>query len=607
MLPPVPNPSSPLPTHYRIVPLDPHAHLYEVGVTVDDPDATGQRFQLPTWIPGSYLIREFARQFVTVRAESGGHSVPITKTAKNVWQAAPCTGPLTVIAHIYAFDLSVRAAYLDASRGYFNGPSVFLLPEGREHAPCIVDIAPPEGASYARWRVATTLQSAGAAAYGFGLYRAANYDELIDHPVETSDFALTTFEAGGVPHDITISGRQTTDLPRLARDIQRVCQWQIDLFGRAPFERYLFQVTAVGDGYGGLEHRTSTSLLCRRDDLPHAGLDGIDDDYLNFLGLVSHEYFHAWNVKRIKPAAFTPYDLSRENYTRQLWAFEGITSYYDDLALTRCGLISAERYCELLARTITAVLRGPGRLSQSVADSSFDAWVKFYRPDENSSNAVVSYYAKGALIACALDLTLRREGRTTLDDLMRALWERYGRPGIGVPEDGIPALASELAGRDLSDFFARYVEGTDEPPLRELLADFGVTLHLRAANDAKDRGGKPAKDVAPRCTLGIRLGSDQKLAVVLRDGPAARAGLAAGDTLVAVAGLKASPERIATLLTEGAPGDVVAIYAFRRDELLEVSATLAEAPDDTCYFTLDPAPPPEAQGRRDVWLQGSAT
>jgi predicted metalloprotease with PDZ domain len=312
-------------------------------------------------------------------------------------------------------------------------------------------------------------------------------------------------------------------------------------------------------------------------------------------------------VKRIKPAAFTPYDLSRENYTRQLWAFEGITSYYDDLALVRCGLINPERYCELLARTITTVLRNPGRLTQSVADSSFDAWVKFYRPDENSPNAVVSYYAKGALVACALDLTLRREGRTTLDNLMRALWERYGRTGVGVPENGIPALASELAGRDLSDFFARYVEGTEDPPLRELLVDFGVTMHLRAASDPKDRGGKPGKDVAPRCTLGIRVGTDQKLTVVLRDGAAARAGLAAGDTLVAVAGLKASPEGLATLLMQGEPGDVVAIHAFRRDELLEVSATLAEAPADTCYFTLDPAPPPEVAARRGAWLQGDAT
>jgi predicted metalloprotease with PDZ domain len=600
---PAPNPTLST-THYRIVPADPHAHFYEVSVTVDDPDASGQRFELPTWIPGSYLIREFARHFVTVRAEAGGRSIPIAKTAKNTWQAAPCTEALTVVAQVYAFDLSVRAAYLDATRGYFNGASVFLLPHGREHAPCAVDIVSPEGAPYSGWRVATTLASADVSASGFGTYHAANYDELIDHPVETSDFALVTFEAGGVPHDIAISGRATADLARLARDVQRVCQWQIDLFGDAPFDRYLFQVMAVGEGYGGLEHRSCTSLLCRRDDLPHAGMEGIPDDYLTFLGLASHEYFHAWNVKRIKPAAFTPYDLTRENYTRQLWAFEGFTSYYDDLALTRCGLIGADRYCELLARTITTVLRGPGRHTQSVAESSFDAWIKFYRQDENSPNAVVSYYGKGALVACALDLTLRRDGRATLDDLMRALWERFGKLGVGVPEDGIPALASELAGCDLADFFARYVDGTEDLPLRELLADFGVTLHLRAADGPKDRGGKPGKDGAPRCTLGVRIGNDAKIAVVLRDGPAARAGLAAGDTLVALGGLKASPERLANLLTQGAPGNSVTIHAFRRDELLKVAATLVAAPPDTCYFTLDPASAPEVQARRDAWLRG---
>lgn len=592
------------PVRYRIAPLDPHAHLYEVSVTLDEPDPSGQAFTLPTWIPGSYMIREFARHFVTVRADSASGPVAIGKTSKNVWRAAPCAGPLTVVAHVYAFDLSVRTAYLDATRGYFNGPAVFLCPDGREAAPCTVEILPPAGAAQGQWRVATTLRSAGAAPYAFGAYRADSYDELIDHPVETGNFALTTFEAGGVPHDIAISGRHDVDVPRLARDVQRVCQWQIDLFGGAPFERYLFQVTAVGEGYGGLEHRASTSLLCRRDELPHPGMDGIDDDYLTFLGLASHEYFHAWNVKRIKPAAFAPYDLARENYTRQLWAFEGLTSYYDDLALVRCGLIATERYLELLGRTITTVLRNPGRHRQSVAESSFDAWIKYYRQDENTPNAVVSYYAKGALVGCALDLTLRRDGRATLDDLMRALWDRYGRRGIGVPEDAIPQLAGELAGCDLSDFFARYVDGTQDPPLASLLADFGVTLHLRTARGARDRGGKSGSGTQPRSTLGFRVGPDHKLTAVLRDGPAAQAGLSANDTLVAVGGLKATPERVATLLARLAPGEPVEIHAFRRDELMAFSATLAEAPADTCYLTLDPAPAPEPEARRDTWLQG---
>jgi len=587
-------------TRYRICALDPHAHLYEVSVEIDAPEPVGQKYHLPTWIPGSYLIREFARHFVSVRADCGGAPVAIRKIAKNVWQAAPCAGPLTVTAQVYAFDLSVRTAYLDATRGYFNGPAVFLCPEGRELASCTVDIVGPSGPAYSSWQVATTLTRAGAAPYGFGRYRATSYDELIDHPVETSTFELITFDAGGVPHDIAVSGRQCADLPRLARDVQRVCQWQIDLFGGAPFDRYLFQVTAVGDGYGGLEHRASTSLLCRRDELPRAGSEKIDDGYLNLLGLASHEYFHAWNVKRIKPAAFAPYDLARENYTRQLWAFEGFTSYYDDLALARCGLIDAERYLELLGRTITTVMRGPGRHRQSVADSSFDAWIKYYRQDENTPNAVVSYYAKGALVGCALDLILRREGPASLDDLMRALWDRFGRPGIGTPEDCVRALASELAGRDLGEFFAHHVDGTDDLPLFSLLADFGITLQMRAATGPKDRGGTPGGGTSPKCTLGVRLGPEGKLSVVLRDGPAARAGLSAHDTLAAVAGLKFSPDNIAAQLDRHAPGETIEVHAFRRDELIVLQVTLDEAPADTCYLTVDRSAPPEAAAVRFV-------
>jgi predicted metalloprotease with PDZ domain len=333
----------------------------------------------------------------------------------------------------------------------------------------------------------------------------------------------------------------------------------------------------------------------------------VTDEYATLLGLASHEYFHAWNVKRIKPAAFMPYDLAREAYTRQLWAVEGFTSYYDDLALVRGGLIEPARYLELLGRTLTTVRRVPGRLTQSVAESSFDAWIKFYRQDENAPNALVSYYAKGSLVGCALDLVLRRDGRATLDDLMRALWQRYGRPGVGVPEDAIAALASELAGHDLASFFARYVDGTEDPPLAELLADFGVTLHLRPATGPKDRGGKPGNGTAPRCTLGVRLGQDQKLATVLRDGPAARAGLSGHDVLVAIDGLKATPELVASTLARYAPGETVEVHAFRRDELMRFDVTLDAAPDDTCYLTLDSAPTPQAEARRDAWLHGATT
>ena len=604
------------PIRYRIAALDPHAHLFEVRCTVADPDPAGQSFRLPAWIPGSYLIREFARHFVTVRAETQGRPVAVAKEAKDVWRVAPCTGALTVVAQVYAYDLSVRAAYLDAARGYFNGPCVFLCPDGRADRRCEVEIVAPEGDIGRSWRVATTLPLAEASSAGFGSYCAANYDELIDHPVEMSDFTLVSFAAGGAKHDVVVSGRHRADLDRLARDLARICQWQCDLFGgaaasRAPFDRYLFQVAAVGEGYGGLEHRASTSLLCNRDDLPQPGIERVGDDYRRFLGLASHEYFHSWNVKRIKPAAFTPYDLARENYTRQLWAFEGITSYYDDLALVRSGVIDAASYLELLGRTITTVLRNPGRHVQSVADSSFDAWIKYYRGDENTPNAVVSYYAKGCLVALALDLTLR-QCSTSLDAAMRALWQRFGQTGIGVPEDGVARLAADLAGRDLGEFFARYVDGTEDPPLTELLAAMGVTLNLRATENASDRGGRAGKagptgsangDV-PACTLGaeVAAGAEAKLQHVRTGGPAERAGLAAGDTLVAIDGLRASAETIAKMLRRRRAGATLAVHAFRRDELFTATVTLDGAPPDTCWLTLDVKPKPDARARREAWL-----
>ena len=605
--------SLPAPVSYRIAPLDPHAHLFEVRCTVADPDPGGQRFRVPVWIPGSYLIREFARHFVAVRAEAQGRPLAIAKEAKDTWRTAPCATPVTVIAQVYAFDLSVRTAYLDATRGYFNGPSVFLCPEGRADRRCEVEIVAPDGAVGGAWRVATTLSAGATSPAGFGRYEAADYDELIDHPVEMSDYAGVAFEAGGARHDVAISGRQRADLDRLARDLARICQWQCDLFGgapgsRAPFERYLFQVAAVGDGYGGLEHRSSTSLLCARDELPQPGVAAVTDDYRRLLGLASHEYFHCWNVKRIKPAAFTPYDLAGETYTRQLWAFEGITSYYDDLALARSGVIDAKSYLELLGRAITSVLRHPGRHVQSVADSSFDAWIKFYRRDENTPNAVVSYYGKGSLVALALDLTLRARG-SSLDALMRALWQRYGQTGVGVPEDGIAHLASELAGRDLSDFFARHVDGTEDPPLADLLAAVGVTLKLRAAKNARDRGGDAAGPAAAgaaaaRTTFGFELapGVEAKLRHVFSGGPAERAGLAAGDVLVAIDGLRATAAAVEALREQRRSGDTLAIHAFRRDELYATALTLADAPLDTCWLELEDAPSDATKARRDAWL-----
>ncbi|MHB9119195.1 MAG: M61 family metallopeptidase [Burkholderiales bacterium] len=596
--------------HYEIFPAHPGAHLFRVTLTVRRPDPDGQKLSLPSWIPGSYLIREFARHIVELRASSGGQGVAVEKLDKHTWQCAPCDGPLSVSYEVYAWDLSVRAAYLDTRRGYFNGPSVFLRVHGQEALPATLDVRPPPGREFGAWRVATSLPRAGAAAWGFGLYRAADYDELLDHPVEMGDFTLASFEACGVPHHLVLSGRHHADTERLCRDLRSVCEAQIRFFGEpAPMQHYLFLVAVVGDGYGGLEHRASTSLICSRGDLPLPGKPETGEDYRRFLGLCSHEYFHAWNVKRIKPLAFAPYDLGRENYTRLLWAFEGITSYYDDLFLLRTGLISPADYLELLAQNMTRVLRGNGRLKQSVADSSFDAWIKFYRADENAPNALVSYYAKGAMIALALDLTLRRdsEGRYSLDDVMRALWQRYGQSGEGVPEDGVERMAAEVSDLDLRAFFERALRETGDLPLPELLAAFGVEMTLRPAESGQDKGGKPAgksgDELARRPALGIRLDNgDSSLANVLDGGPAQQAGLAAGDVLVAVDGLRVANGNLDRLLAPLRPGMEVTIHAFRRDELLEFHPVLAVPPADTCVLALTESVDADRVSNRRAWL-----
>lgn len=598
---------------YRIRPKSPEAHLYEVSVTVEDPDPLGQRFALPAWIPGSYLIREYARHFVTVRAASRGREVRIEKLDKHTWRAERCDGALTVTAEVYAWDPSVRGAHLDTSHGFFNGACVFLRCVGREHEPCDVEILPPRGGRYRAWRVATALPRKDAPPYGFGLYVAADYDELIDHPVETGTFSMVSFKARGVPHDIAITGRHDADLARLARDVKRVCETQIDFFGgHAPMDRYVFLVTAVGEGYGGLEHRASTALLTGRDALPHAGSRETADAYRGFLGLVSHEYFHTWNVKRIKPAAFTPYDLGRENYTSLLWAFEGFTSYYDDLLLVRAGLMDEAAFLRIWGESLTRILRGAGRLKQSVAESSFDAWIKFYRQDENAPNAVVNYYAKGAAVGLALDLLIRQKtrGRRSLDDVMRLLWERYGRTGEGVPEEGVERAAEEIAGAKLTRFFAQAVHGTEDLPLARLLRTVGVKLTLRPADSLDDGGGRPSRKsaaaLASRVTLGVRTfaeGPDVKIVNVLDGGPAQAAGVSAGDLLIAVDGLRVSAKSLEARLERMRPGQRVRLHLFRRDELHELEAELAAPPVDTCVLEVDPGLKGRTRARR-AWLAG---
>ncbi len=596
-------------------------------------------------------------------------AIGIRKIDKNTWlcDALQDAGlGLMVRYQVYAWDLSVRAAHLDTTHGFFNGSSVFLCVEGQEDRPCSVDILPPNGEAFAHWKVATTLPrpdlSAGGsrsakgsvdALYQFGRFRAPDYDALIDHPVEMGDFQLAHFDAGSCRHEIVVTGRASVDFERLIRDLKPICETEIAMFDpvsrKAPVQRYLFLVMAVGDGYGGLEHRASTALICSRDDLPWPGMRGTPSGYQTFLGLASHEYFHTWHVKRIKPARFAPYDLDREVYTDLLWVFEGFTSYYDDLTLVRSGAIDEAAYLKLLAQAMQRVASNPGRRLQSVAESSFDAWIKYYRPDENTQNAVSSYYVKGSLVALCLDLLIRErtQGQRSLDDVMRLLWQRYGQgfydtdtqrtgsragktagvkgsagrsrsvatktaarashrtveetaspdtaldvvqkgtTGRGVGEADMPALIQEATGLDLRRQIRSWAYGTEELPLARLLKPMGLAVITERPEDV-------------RVSLGMRTGMrDGELTILTaeRDGPATAAGLSAGDHLVAVDGLRCTEGRLKTLLARKAPGETVLVAAFRRDELLMATVGLVEAPG-----TIRLEAQPGAHAMRASWL-----
>lgn len=600
---------------YTIKPVHPEAHLLQVGLEISDPGASALTLYLPSWIRGSYMVRDFVRHIVSIRAQSNGQAVDLVKQDKQTWlTATPVDGSLKVIYQVYAWDLSVRAAHVDTTHCYFNGPCVFLGIKGRESDRCKVEIQSPDGEEYASWKVAVSMQALAVDSNGFGRYEAPDYETLLDHPVEMSDFATREFQVREKLHRFVISGRQNGDLERICNDLVKICDETAALFQELPVEEYLFLLWVVGNGYGGLEHQNSTSLMISRDSLPTKTMQQVTPGYRRLLGLCSHEYFHLWNVKRITPEVFLREGMTHEVYTRQLWIFEGITSYYDELILLRSGVIETKDYFEMVAEGVTRVMRGAGRLRQTLEESSFDAWTKFYKQDENASNAIVSYYAKGALVAMLLDLTirLRSEGRTSLDDVMRVLWQRYGKPGIGLEERAFEQLVDEVTGLQFHADFDRWIRSTDELSLAETLQAFGVELYLLPAKSSSDLGsvaearpeienGKPV--------LGAKW-AQQTTALLLQqvyDGGAAQiAGLSAGDEIVAVDGLRMDASKLESYLAQLPADSRIVIHVFRRDELMQFEVRPLPAPADTCCFYL-PSDIDEKRSRlRDDWLCGYA-
>ena len=536
--------------HYQIEFDEYRQHL--IHVTLRFLAQPTQILSLPTWIPGSYLIREFAKHIESVKAyDEAGRQLKITKFEKNQWRLYNTDYELITVEYdVYAYDLSVRGAYVDQTRLYVNPACVCLGLQDQEHSPIELEIFLPEELKH--FQIATGL-SAKSLVKGRYTLKADNYAQLIDAPFELADQTRFSFEAHGIAHEFVVSGQHAMNAERMKQDIEKICSTEIAMFGSAPFENYTFMTMATGNSYGGLEHPNSTSLITPRDDLPKAD-EPVEPsaDYQRFLGLCSHEYFHSWLVKFIRPENLATYDLNKESLTSLLWIFEGFTSYYDDLILYRSGVISQASYLKLLKTQIDRYLQNPGRFIQTVAESSFDAWIKFYRQDENSNNAGTSYYNKGCLVALCLDLGLRIKG-SSLDLVMRKLYENTQK-GIQVNERTIFDICQELTGDHWGEQINHLINTTEELPLDQLFPEFGIQFEL-----------KNEKTLA----FGLKVAEKPEgvlIQQVCRDGTGANAGLSANDVIIAIDGLKASEK----LLNKYAKQQgAFTVYAFRRDELLQ--------------------------------------
>jgi predicted metalloprotease with PDZ domain len=573
---------------YRVSMSRPHSHLFEVEArfpALDFLDAV-----LPVWTPGSYLLREYARHIQDMSAtDEAGQPLRVERTDKRTWRVESHGRPAVLRYRVYANELTVRTSHLDATHGYFNGATLFLHAEALRAVPHRVQVDAP-----ADWRVFSALEREGEELV------APDYDTLIDSPVEVGPHQPLTFLAAGVPHEVVVWGEPKPDPKRLLTDLKSVCEAEAAFFGGLPVQRYLFLVYLTDKGRGGLEHMASTTLLFGRQALQ------TQKGWEDFLTLASHEYFHLWNVKRIKPRALVPFRYGEEAYTRLLWAFEGTTSYYDTLLVRRAGLMTPQRYLTRLGEALSALACTPGRRVQTLEDASLTAWVKYYRPDENSVNSGVSYYLKGELVALCLDLTLRQlsSDAHSLDDVLRLLWQRYG-DGRGVPEDGVEAAAAEIAGQSLTSFFDRALRSTEELDL-SVLGHVGLEARARVRESANDRGGTPPRvksnESRERGWLGVLPRSGATLASVLSGSPAMEAGLYAEDEVLALDGERVDASTLLSRCEEREPGKRVVVHVFRRDRLVEVPVTLGARPPDAVWLSRVEKPTDAQKASYQRWM-----
>ncbi|AEP30095.1 M61 family metallopeptidase [Brumicola nitratireducens] len=595
---------------YHIVPENLAEHVFNVKLSVPASKHNVIHLTLPAWIPGSYMIRDFSKNIHSIAAASPNKEItPIRQVDKQTWRVENAAPGLEVTYQVYAFDLSVRGAYLFDEYAFFNGTSTFLeVKEFTESAttPIVVNII--NNQLDKDWQLCTSLtqqavvEFEGNATHSF---ICEDYQELIDHPVLMGIVDKHTFEICGVRFHFVLTGNNETDVERICNDLKPICKHHIDLFDGLPEKDYWFITLLCEDGFGGLEHRASTALMFPRFHLPmRSETDVIPEQYQQFLSLCSHELFHAWNVKRIKPELMISPDLQSEQYMEQLWIYEGFTSLYDDLTLARTKIINPQRYAEILGENVTRLNRTQGRHKQTITQSSFDAWTKFYKQDAGSHNHIVSYYNKGAIIALALDITLRQmsNNRYSIDQLMQLLWSHYGIKNIGTPNDVIHTLCKAHFNIDISSFLDIAIYTTMDLPLDTMVQSIGLKLNLRSRASADDKGGKANKETTKHA-FGATF-KDQGSGVVLQtmhDGsPIVQAGAQLGDVLIALGQWQVNAGNLQRLL-DNQQSSKVDITLLRQGRIIRSSLPIKPAINDTVYFTIENAE------IFDAWISGAVS
>ncbi|PYS82412.1 MAG: peptidase M61 [Acidobacteria bacterium] len=567
----------------------PYTHLLgvEARLRYSSGAPAAVELRMPVWTPGSYLVREFERNVEDFKAaDAGGRALQWSKLNKNTWRIETSGArELRVSYNVYSNELSVRTNEVNDRHAFWNNAATLMYPDGSLGAPSTLRVEPLAG-----WKIATGLPAVSGQRDTF---RAENFDILYDSPFLVSNFKTVEFEVKGVPHRVVIDGEGNYDAERMRRDVQKIVSAEADTMREIPYHDYTFILLLGASGGGGLEHLNSTSLTYRRFGF------STEADWRGFYGLVAHEFFHLWNVKRIRPDALGPFDYTQENYTRLLWVAEGFTDYYANLFLRRAGLTTDKQYLDDVARAFQNLQNTPGRLEQSAEESSFDAWIKYYRPDENSINSSVSYYDKGAILGLLLDLEIRKRsnGAHTLDDVMRALYNDFYKRGRNYTPEDFQRTAEAAAGTSLEDFFSRYVRGREELDYNAALDVAGLRLDTASAPD-----GRPAAEEAYLGATLDQTGDRLTVRNVPAGTPAYEQGLNAADQIVAVDGFRATRDFLNARLADRRPGDALTLTVFRADELRTLTFKLGGR--TSAAYRILPVPQPTDQQKRNyqAWL-----